>query len=81
MTALAIIFGAFLYLFTIFYGTFLASGALYTITESYALYFLGGRYPLLGDILDRTTPPSDPIPPAPVSGYVPIAPIPPASTP
>jgi hypothetical protein len=75
VTVLAIISGGYLYLFTIFYSTFLGYGALYTVTESYALYFLGGRYPMLGDILDRTTPPPEPLPPAPRSGYVPLPPV------
>jgi len=65
MLVLAIIIGILLYLFVIFYGMFLANGTLYTITESYALYFLGGRYPLLGDLLDRSTPPSEPMTPPP----------------
>jgi len=47
--------------------------------EAYKLYFLGGRYPPLGEILDRTTPPSQPLPPAPQYGYVPIQPVPPAN--
>jgi hypothetical protein len=32
-------------------------GSVYVFSQSYALYFLGGRYPLLGDLLDRSTPP------------------------
>ena len=32
-------------------------GSVYIFSQSYALYFLGGRYPLLGDLLDRSTPP------------------------
>jgi hypothetical protein len=32
-------------------------GTLLTFFQAYALYFLGGRYPLLGDLLDRSTPP------------------------
>ena len=36
----------------IFYGMILAMGTLITFMQSYALYFLGGRYPLLGDILE-----------------------------
>jgi hypothetical protein len=75
VTVLAIISGASLYIFTIFYSTFLGYGALYTITESYALYFLGGRYPMLGEILDHTTPPPEPLPHAPRSGYVPLPPV------
>jgi len=65
MVGLAIAVGFLLYISTIFYGTFFASGTLYTLTESYALYFLGGRYPLLGDLLDRSTPPSEPMTPPP----------------
>lgn len=34
-----------------------ALGSVYTFSQAYALYFLGGRYPLLGDLLDRSTPP------------------------
>lgn len=41
--------------------------------DAYALYFLGGRYPLLGDMLDRSTPP----PSAPVLNlYAPVYPPP-----
>jgi hypothetical protein len=75
ITVLAIVSGCSLYVFSIFYSTFLGYGALYTITESYALYFLGGRYPMLGDILDRTTPLPEPLPHAPRSGYVPLPPV------
>jgi hypothetical protein len=32
-------------------------GSLLTFFQAYALYFLGGRYPILGDLLDRSTPP------------------------
>ena len=32
-------------------------GAVFLFTQAYALYFLGGRYPMLGEILDRTSPP------------------------
>jgi hypothetical protein len=74
MMVLATFFGITFYVFTIFYGMFLAYGTLYTITESYALYFLGGRYPLLGDLLERSTPPPENPPPAPHSGYVPLPP-------
>lgn len=31
-------------------------GPIYVFSQAYALYFLGGRYPLLGDLLDQTTP-------------------------
>jgi hypothetical protein len=32
-------------------------GAVYTFSQAYSLYFLGGRYPLLGNLLERSTPP------------------------
>jgi hypothetical protein len=34
-----------------------AIGPVYIFIQAYALYFLGGRYPMLGDLLDRSTPP------------------------
>ena len=33
------------------------AGTAITFNQAYALYFLGGRYPLLGDLLDRSAPP------------------------
>ncbi len=33
-------------------------GSALTFGQAYALYFLGGRYPLLGDLLDRSTVPA-----------------------
>jgi hypothetical protein len=42
-------------------------GAALVFGQAYALYFLGGRFPLLGDLLDRSTPP-------PVYTYSPIFP-------
>jgi hypothetical protein len=32
-------------------------GAVYTFSQAYSLYFLGGRYPLVGNLLERSTPP------------------------
>jgi len=59
-----------LYLVLVFYGMFMAIGTVVTFLESYALYFLGGRYPMLGDLLDRSTPPPPAIPyPPPPPGY------------
>jgi hypothetical protein len=57
-------------------------GSLLTFFQAYALYFLGGRYPLLGDLLDRSTPPPayaypHPAPPP----YQPPQPEPPPSQP
>jgi len=59
MSVIGIIAGFLLYISTIVFGITFANGTLYTILESYSLYFLGGRYPMLGDILDRTTPSSE----------------------
>jgi len=51
--ALAILVGGFLIVYTFL----LVIGPILTFLDAYALYFLGGRYPLLGDLLDRSTPP------------------------
>jgi hypothetical protein len=65
---LGLIFVAFL-----FYISLLVMGCLQTFFQAYALYFLGGRYPLLGDLLEPPPPdavfaafPQSGIPPAPV---------------
>jgi hypothetical protein len=34
-----------------------ALGPVFIFNQAFALYFLGGRYPMLGDLLDRSTPP------------------------
>ncbi|MGA7158827.1 MAG: hypothetical protein WBY53_18420 [Acidobacteriaceae bacterium] len=68
LTSLAMIVGIALYFGVSFYGMFVANGTLFTFLESYALYFLGGRYPMLGDLLDRSTP-APPAPPLPASYY------------
>lgn len=39
------------------YLMFLGAGTMATFQQAYLLYFLGGRYPMLGDLLDRSTPP------------------------
>jgi hypothetical protein len=39
-----------------FYSLTLAIGTIFTFMDAFALYFLGGRYPMLGDLLDRSTP-------------------------
>jgi hypothetical protein len=36
----------------IFFVMFLVAGFIFTFFQAYALYFLGGRYPLLGEILE-----------------------------
>ena len=46
-----------LYLVIIFYGAFIVAGTVLTYLESYTLYFLSGRYPMLGELLAASTPP------------------------
>ena len=44
-------------------------GSLFVFTQAYALYFLGGRYPLLGELLEPPMlPTSPPPPPLPYAG-------------
>jgi len=47
-------------------------GPVYIFGQAYALYFLGGRYPLLGDLLDQTTPLPEFVAPP---GFIPRPPI------
>jgi hypothetical protein len=79
---LLIVLGVFLaiawYLFALIYSMMLAIGPGFTFLEAYSLYFLGGRYPMLGDLLDQSTPPP-PIPaaypaPLPYPSYPPPPP-------
>jgi hypothetical protein len=67
------------------YGSTIVLGCVHTFFQAYALYFLGGRYPLLGDMLE---PPAPPVPyappqspPAPMSppGMLPLPPSEPAT--
>jgi hypothetical protein len=62
MIAGAITLGLVLIAFLI-YISLLVIGCMHTFFQAYALYFLGGRYPLLGDLLE---PPSPGVPPEPV---------------
>lgn len=55
----AIVLLALAYVALFFVAAFMATGIVETFFQAYALYFLGGRYPLLGDILLPT-----PLPPA-----------------
>jgi hypothetical protein len=57
----------------IFYATMLITGCLHIFLEAYGLYFLGGRYPMVGDILE---------PQQPESGFAPAAvpPLPPSAS-
>jgi hypothetical protein len=71
LTILAVPIAIAWYVF-LFYSMMFPVGAVLTYLDAYALYFLGGRYPLLGDLLDRSTPP-----PAYASPYYPPQPGPP----
>ena len=51
------IFGGFVYLCWAFCVAIAFIGSLLTFFQAYGLYFLGGRYPLLGELLVRSTPP------------------------
>ena len=81
LIVLAIALGILWYGFSL-YTTMFPIGVVLTFLDAYALYFLGGRYPMLGGLLDRSTPPPSnayvaafplyrppyyPAPPAPLS--------------
>ena len=51
------------YIVVIGYGMIVAIGPIFTFMQAYTLYFLGGRYPLVGELLERSTP-SPMMPPA-----------------
>jgi len=70
LTVLGILLATAVYFFIFFYAMILGWGTVLTFLESYLLYFLGGRYPMLGDLLERSTPP--PILYAPSPGYPPF---------
>ena len=54
-------------------------GFVMTFNQAYALYFLGGRYPLLGNLLEPPPPvyPYAPTPPTPPPTFHPLTPPPP----
>ena len=62
LIAVGITLGIFWYSFIVFYSMAFAVGSVMTWMDAYAIYFLGGRYPMLGDLLDGSTP----APPSPV---------------
>jgi hypothetical protein len=74
---LAIAVSIALYLFNVVYGMLMAFGIFCTFMQAHTLYFLGGRYPMLGDLLDRSTPPPAAPPMYPPPGYF-MPPPPPA---
>jgi len=56
LIVLAVPLGIAWYVFLL-YSMMFAIGPVFTYLDAYALYFLSGRYPLLGEMLDRSTPP------------------------
>jgi len=53
------------FLALMFYIMVLIMGCIHTFYQAYALYFLGGRYPQLGDLLEPPALPSAELPPLP----------------
>jgi hypothetical protein len=45
------------------YGGAIFAGCVLTFLQAYTLYFLGGRYPMLGELLERSTPVTMMMPP------------------
>lgn len=60
-TPVLLVLGAVIFAFVLIsasvYLMMLALGPFFTFFEAHTLYFLGGRYPLLGELLERSTPP------------------------
>jgi hypothetical protein len=79
LAVLGVIVAVVLYVLTIGYGVFLANGTAMTFMEAYLLYFLGGRYPQLGDLLTASTPPPATTSPLYPSPYPPFTPPPPTA--
>jgi hypothetical protein len=52
------------FLVVVFYATILVLGYLLLLLDTYAIYFLGGRYPMLGNLLEPG--PGAPFTPPPV---------------
>lgn len=65
LIGLAIALGIVLFLVLLVYVMVIGLGSLLTFFESYSIYFLSGRYPLLGELLARSTPPPQPAVPQP----------------
>jgi hypothetical protein len=75
LTALALLVGIAWYVFFLGYALLLTIGTVLTFLDAYAIYFLSGRYPILGELLDRSEPPAPVYMPPP--GYAPHYPPPP----
>jgi hypothetical protein len=63
MVAGAVVLGA-CFVAVVFYAAILSSGYLFLLLDAYAIYFLGGRYPMLGNLLEPG--PGGPFTPPPV---------------
>jgi hypothetical protein len=78
-TAVLMVLGVFIavvwYLLAFVYGLLLTLGTVLTFFDAYNLYFLNGRYPLLGDLLERSEP--APVAYRPPPGFGPPYPMPP----
>jgi hypothetical protein len=57
LSALGVVLLMVWYGLAVIYSIMFAMGPVFTFLDAFALYFLGGRYPMLGDMLDRSTPP------------------------
>ncbi len=66
LTAVAVPLVVAWYVLILGYGLLFPMGIIFTFLDAYALYFLGGRYPMLGDLLDYST-----APPYPCGGVIP----------
>jgi hypothetical protein len=63
MVAGAVVLGL-CFVVVVFYGTIVSTGYLLLLLDAYAIYFLGGRYPMLGNLLEPG--PGGPFTPPPV---------------
>jgi hypothetical protein len=71
LTVVAVVLGVPLVLVLMYYTLFLVTGPVLMFLDAYSLYFLGGRYPLLGELLERSAPPAPPIRGAVQPAYAP----------
>lgn len=62
LTVLGVLLAFAWYLFSFIYAMLLTVGPVYTFLDAYALYFLAGRYPKLGDLLEPPAPQFIPAP-------------------
>ena len=74
LIAIAAIVGIPAFIALNFYIMGLVMGSVFTFFEAHTLYFLGGRYPMLGALLEQSTPPPLAWPPAPTFADPPAPP-------